>query len=67
MIVRSVRSHKLRLLYAPIFQTAVDTNSSPIHLEASPNYSLPAAPGTPLEGLGACQNTGAIANTPDCN
>ena len=58
----------VRLLYARIFQAAGDTNSSPIHLEASPNYSLPAAPGTPLEGLGAWrQNTGEIANTPERN
>ena len=58
----------VRLLYARIFQAAVDTNSSPIHLEASPNYSLPEAPGTPLEGLGAWrQNTGEIANTAERN
>ena len=58
-----------RLLYARVFQAAaVDDNSSPIHLETSPNYSLPAAPGTPLESLGAWrQNTGEIANTPERN
>jgi len=58
-----------RLLYARIFQSAaVDENSSPIHLETSPNHSLPSAPGTPLEGLGAWrQNTGEIANTPERN
>ena len=58
----------VRLLYARIFQAAVDTNSSPIHLKASPDYSLPAAPGTPLEGPGAWrQNTGELANTPERN
>ena len=58
----------VRLLYARIFQAAVDTHSSPIHLEASSNYSLPAAPGTPLEALGAWrQNTGELANTPERN
>jgi hypothetical protein len=58
-----------RLLYARIFQSAVvDVNHSPIHLETSRNYSLPAAPGTPVPGLGAWrQNTGEIANTPERN
>lgn len=58
-----------RLLYARIFQSAaVDENHSPIHLETSPNYSLPAEPGTPVTGLGAWrQNTGEIANTPERN
>lgn len=58
-----------RLLYARIFQSAaVDENHSPIHLETSDNYSLPAAPGTPVTGLAAWrQNTGEIANTPERN
>jgi len=58
-----------RLLYARIFQSAgFDENHSPNHLETSPNYSLPATPGTPVTGLGAWrQNTGEIANTPERN
>ena len=57
-----------RLLYAQIFQSAAVDANSPIHLETSANDSLPAAPGTPVTGLGAWrQNTGEIANTPDRN
>lgn len=58
-----------RFLYARIFQSAaVEDNPSPIHLETSDNHSLPAAPGTPVTGLGAWrQNTGEIANNQDRN
>lgn len=57
-----------RLLYARVFQSAAVDDNSPIHLETSANYSLPAAPGTPVTGLGAWrQNTGEIANAPDRN
>lgn len=57
-----------RLLYARIFQSAAVDDNSPIHLETSANYSLPAAPGTPVTGLGAWrQNTGELANSPDRN
>jgi hypothetical protein len=58
-----------RLLYARIFQSAaVDEKHSPIHLETYATYSLPAAPGTPVTGLGGWrQNTGEIANNRERN
>ena len=54
-----------RLLYARFFQSAaVAENSSPSQLEASPNYLLSSAPGTPIGGAGGWrQDTGKIVKS----
>ena len=54
-----------RLLYARFFQSAaVAENTSPSQLEASPNYLLSSAPGTPIGAVGGWrQDTGEIVKS----